>query len=286
MATFIESPRFPDRLTAGLEGGPAFNTAVIRVQSGQRTAQVNWQLPLRTWRVQHIPVSDPALFAALRDFFMAVRGQAYGFRLRDPFDWQDDGLGFIGEGIGAGTPTLQLTKRYGLPGWYSYRPIYKPATVALKRNGSTIPTGSGAGQAALDLTTGLVTFGPEASGSVASLTPGATTIVSLGAPVGLVAGQLLYVTGLAGTAGAALNGRAWPIASVSGAAYTLNANTAGLVGGSGGTAYRYPQPADVLTWQGTFDTPAHFATDEFLPALEAGNVISFPTLVIEEERHP
>lgn len=283
---FLESPRFPDRLTAGLEGGPAFSTSVIRVQSGQRTASINWSHPLRTWRVQHIPVSAPALFAALRDFFMAVRGQAHGFRIRDPFDWQDDGVGFLAEGLGTGMPTLQLTKRYGLPGWYSYRPIYKPVAVALKRNGSPIPPGSGAGQATLNLTTGLVTFGAEASGSVASLTPGATTAIGLGAPIGMAAGQLLYVTGLAGTAGAALNGRAWPIASVSGATYTLSANTAGLTGGGGGSIYRYPQPTDVLTWSGTFDTPAHFTTDEFLPALEAGAVISFPTLVIEEERNP
>ena len=281
---FLESPRFPDRLAVGVAGGPGFNTSVIRIQSGRRIAAVNWDLPLRTWSVRHIPVNDRGSYLALQNHFMAVRGMAHGFRLRDPFDYADEGAGLLGTtGAGTGLPTAQLVKQYGLPGFYSQRPIYKPLAVVVRRNGSPVAVGVGAGQIALNSTTGLVTFVADASSGIASITPGATTSVTLSAAVGVLTAGTLYLSGISGTVGTALNGKAWSVNSVSGATYTLAVNTAGL-SGSGGLGSRYPQPTDALTWTGEFDTPVYFTSDEFRPEFVGRDVISFPDLGIEEAR--
>lgn len=281
---FLESPRFPDRLAVGVAGGPGFNTSVIRIQSGRRIAAVNWDLPLRTWSVRHIPVNDRASYLALQNHFMAVRGMAHGFRLRDPFDHADEGAGLLGtSGAGTGLPTAQLVKQYGLPGFYSQRPIYKPLAVVVRRNGANVAPGAGAGQVAINNATGLVTFVADASSGIASIAPGATTSVTLSAAVGVLTAGMLYLSGISGTVGTALNGKAWSVNSVSGATYVLAVNTAGL-SGSGGLGSRYPQPTDALTWVGEFDTPVYFTSDEFRPEFVGRDVISFPDLGIEEAR--
>lgn len=283
---FLESPRFPDRLAVGVAGGPGFSTRIVRVQSGRRTAAIDWALPLRTWSVQHIPVNDRALFLALQNHFMAMRGMAHGFRLRDPFDHTDDGAGQLGEaGVGTGLPTLQLVKRYGLSGFDLYRPIVKPQAgrIVIKRAGVVVSAGSGAGQIALDTTTGLVTFVADAAGSITSITPGSTTSVTLSSSVGVAVGGKLYVSGISGTLGAALNGQAWTVASGTAPTYVLAVATTGLTGSSG-AGRKYPQPGEALTWTGEFDVPVHFTTDEFRPELIGRDVISFPDLGIEEAR--
>lgn len=280
---FLETPRFPDRLVAGVTGGPEFATLVAHTQGGSRTTQSQWSLPLRRWQVQHIPVSDRASYLALLNHFMAVRGRANGFRLRDPFDYTDDGVGYLEQGQGTGLPALQLTKRYGLPGWYLYQPIRKPAAITLKRNGVAVVAGSGAGQATVDLATGIATFGPDASANVSTLTPGATTQVVLASAVGVAVGGALCLSGISGPLGAKLNGKAWAVTGVSGATYTLSANTTGLAG-TGGTGAKYPQPADALTWEGAFDLPVCFTSDTFSPELITDTLVAFPTLGIEEIR--
>jgi len=280
---FLESPRFPDHLAAGVSGGPEFATLVANTQSGARQALSQWALPLRRWQLQHIPVSDRASYLALLNHFMAVKGRAHGFRLRDPFDYTDDAAGFLDQGHGAGLPTLQLTKRYGLPGWYLYQPIRKPVSATLKRNGVAVAPGSGAGQATVDLTTGIVTFGADASANVSTATPGATTQIVLASSIGVLTGGALYLSGLSGSLGAKLNGQSWAVTAASGATHTLAVNTTGLTG-SGGTGAKYPQPADALAWEGTFDLPVHFTADTFAPELVTADLISFPTLAIEEAR--
>lgn len=283
---FLETPRFPFALAlGGFEGGPGFSTGIVEVASGAEQRNANWSQARREWTGDNIPW-ERAQIAQLLDFTHCMQGRAVGFRFRDPLDYRDDGRGILGAGAGAGLPTYKLVKRYAVGALTHDRHIRKPVpgSVTLFRNGAAIATGSGAGQATLDTTTGIVTFGAEASGSVASATPGATTVIGLGAPVGLVVGQLLYVTGLPGTLGAALNGRAWPITAVAGASYTLGVNTTGLTGGSGGSAFKYPQPADALTWVGEFDVPVRFANDRFTYAAAGRDIWQFTGLGLIELR--
>ena len=90
--------------------------------------------------------------------------------------------------------------------------------------------------------------------------------------------------GLVGTLGAVLNGRAWPITAVSGASYTIAVNSTGLTGGGGGSAYRYPQPTDALTWVGEFDVPVRFASDRFSYAPSGRDIWQFTGLGLIELR--
>lgn len=282
--SFIETPRFPDALLSGLDGGPQFHTDEVQFRSGARVVNSVWQLPRRTFDITPIPTADRAMYLTLLNFFMATRGRAHSFRLRDPFDNADDGAGILAEGIGTGLPTYQLGKRYGLAGFYHTRPITKPyGTPTVKRNGSAVTQGAAAGNISIDTTTGVVTFVKDASFGVASITVGNPTVVTLYAVIGLSAGGLMYLSGITGTLGTLLNGKAWPVTAISGNNHTLTVNTTGL-SGSGGTGYKYPQPTDALTWAGQFDTPCHFTTDEFRPQALGNGVFAFPGLGIEEDR--
>ena len=283
---FIETPRFPFALAlGGFEGGPGFSTGIVEVASGAEQRNAQWAQARREWTGDNIPWERPQI-AQLLDFTHCMQGRAVGFRFRDPLDYNADGRGLLGTGVGAGLPTYRLVKRYAVGALVHDRNITKPVpgSVTLLRNGTAVAAGSGAGQALLDTTTGIVTFGAEASGSVASATPGATTVIGLGATMPAAVGQLLYLSGLPGTLGAALNGRSWPVTEVAGASYTLGINTTGLTGGSGGSAYKYPQPTDVLTWSGEFDVPVRFANDRFTYAAAGRDIWQFTGLGLIELR--
>jgi len=95
-------------------------------------------------------------------FFQAMAGMAIGFRFKDWGDYQvSTANGTLGPlGVGTSLPTYQLTKSYSSGGWNTTRLIQKPVagTVAVFKNGVQVPVGTGAGNIAVDYTTGLVTF--------------------------------------------------------------------------------------------------------------------------------
>ena len=286
MPDFLETPRFPFALALnGFSGGPGFSTGIVEMASGDEQRNAQWAQARREWSGDHIPWVR-AQIAQLLDFCHCMQGRAVGFRFRDPLDYRDDGRGILGAGVGAGLPTYQLGKRYAVGTLQHDRAIRKPVpgTITIKRNGAAVAVGSVAGQVTLDTATGIATFGAEASGSVASATPGTTTVIGLGAAMGLSVGQLIYLNGLVGTLGDALNGRAWPITAVSGASYTIAVNSTGLTGGGGGSAYRYPQPTDALTWVGEFDVPVRFASDRFSYAPSGRDIWQFTGLGLIELR--
>lgn len=284
MPSFLETPRFPIQMARQLAGGPGFSTAIVEVFSGNEQRAGNWSRSRGQWTGDGV-VLDEQGKNALLDFFQALGGPLVGFRYHDPVDFSDAGRGYLGSGVGAGVPSYQLVKRYAAGALSRDRDIRKPVagSISIKRNGAGVAFGAAAGQVALDTTTGVVTFVADASSGISSITPGATTAVTLSAAVGLSSGQRLYVSGLSGTLGSALNGQSWPISSVSGSIYTLSANTAGL-SGSGGTGAKYPQSSDVLTWTGQFDVPVRFGSDRLQLIAEGGRVYTPQGLLLLELR--
>ncbi|KVT86394.1 hypothetical protein WK59_10355 [Burkholderia ubonensis] len=295
---FLEAPRFPDDLARWALGGVNYSTIVIGSTSGRESRNSLWQYGRGQWDLQNIERAEGVagnLYAlqTLRNFFRVCKGQAYGFRFRDFTDYTDEGSGIFGLplssmptgtaplGVGSGVPVYQMYKQYVASPLADYRVIQKPypGSVTIKRNGAT------AAGASLDTTTGLATFSADSSSTISSASAAAQCVLAVATvPTGAVAGRLIYVTGVSGTIGTAINSAAWSIVNVSGTNITIAANTTGLTGGSGGVAAMYPQASDALTWTGQFDTPCRFATDAFEPVFDAGGLYSFQSLKIVEIR--
>lgn len=261
---FFEA-RFFDNLAPGAVGGPSFLTDVVELDSGAEQRNVVWAEPRQRYSIALVNRPQAEL-DAVNAAFRILKGRANGCRFRD---WTDylvtTANGRLGTGaVGTGYPTYQLYKRYTAAGTNSDRPIKKPTsgTVTVYRNASPVTVGAGAGQIAIDTTNGTVTFVADDSDTVTAVTPGATTDVTLTAALtGLSIGERLYLSGLTGTIGAALNGIAHVITNIATNVYTLATNTTGLAWTSGGSGFAYPQDGEPLVWAGEFDVPVRLELD-------------------------
>lgn len=269
MSNFAEV-RFEDgNITLDAVGGPSFSTGVVTMASGFEQRNENWQHRRGKWDLGERHLSRAEL-DALISFFSARHGKAQGFRWKDWGDYQVSAAdGLLGTGVGTGLAAYQL-QRTRVSGADTYlHQIRKPVagTVAVQRNASPVTAGAGAGQIAIDTTTGIVTFVADATANATSITPGATTQVVFGSNPGtLVSANVLYLTGFAGADAALVNGLGHIINSVTGSGpytFTLATNTAGktITLGSG-QGRKYPQPQDALTWSGEYDYPVRFDSDD------------------------
>lgn len=157
MADFIESPRFPDSIAYGTSFGPEYFTWVTALGSGYQVADSRWYDSLHRFNVM-MPVEKKEEADLLLTLFHVCKGRAKGFRIRDWLDYQaTTSTGRLGEADTApgGVTVFQLTKKYAFGAETYYRPIKKPTTVAIYKNGvlQTLTT-----HYTINLTTGLVTF--------------------------------------------------------------------------------------------------------------------------------
>ncbi len=111
---------FPLQLGYGATGGPEFSTQVVITGSGHEQRNSQWG-DARLYFDAGVGVRSEADLTALVAFFRARRGQAHGFRFRDPLDHDSGPGGGAGIaatdqrlGIGDGRITrFALLKRYG-----------------------------------------------------------------------------------------------------------------------------------------------------------------------------
>ncbi len=250
-------------------------TDVASDQAGFSQTNVVWQRTLRAFELGIVPrpISQWERIASL---FEVVDGRATGFLLKDPTDsivasgegfmrpLSPAGLPLGTPGFGFGVPTYRLLKRYTFLTRTKDSDIAKPqpGSFALKRGAAAVTIGAGAGNAAVDASTGWVTFVEDALSTVNVVTVGATTVVELNASIGLSVGQRLWLQGLGGADAALLNNSSHEITAVAGAEYTLSTVTTGATITAGGTGRKYPQASEALTWTGSFYVPVAFEADE------------------------
>ncbi|KAA1015977.1 TIGR02217 family protein [Paraburkholderia panacisoli] len=160
MATFLESPRFPDNIAFGATVGPTYLTVVTPVYSGRDGRIPAWSQSRIRFEVGRRAMTAAAT-AALDAFFRAVKGRAFGFRVKDWTDYSADvTTGVLVPQVTSGI--YQLAKRYVTGSLSETRLIQKPVagTVQVFKNGVLITSGL-----SLDTTTGLVTISPVPGGS-------------------------------------------------------------------------------------------------------------------------
>lgn len=143
---FLETPRFPECVSLGAEGGPAFLTDIVAVASGYEYRNRAREKALGRWEVAHNALL-PADYEPLRAFFLVAAGQFNGFRFKDHSDFE------VGAGEGVfvllTATTFQMYKRYTIGASTYDRKIQKPVTGTV--------TVTGGSSVSVNYTTGIVT---------------------------------------------------------------------------------------------------------------------------------
>lgn len=110
--------RFPVGISYGSRGGPAYNTSIIVVKSGQETRNINWAYPRSQYDIAY-GIRDKDDLETLIDFFHVVQGRAYSFRYKDYFDYKschtNETVAFTDQVISTGDNTeteFQIYKYY------------------------------------------------------------------------------------------------------------------------------------------------------------------------------
>lgn len=151
MTTLFHDVRLPDSVEQGAQGGPEFLTSKVIMSSGYEQRNIDWQNARQSWDVAY-GIDSADTFNAVRQFFYARRGSAYGFKFRDYSDYQLQ-LELIGTGNGTQTD-FQLTKTYESTGPLPYvRKISRPDTTTLTFTVAGVPVTSWT-----DLGLGLIRF--------------------------------------------------------------------------------------------------------------------------------
>lgn len=298
--SFIESPRFPDKLSYGASGGPQFRTSIVELASGFEQRNADWSVERRRYDLIHSAKKREDFDELLAYYIAIARGRLHGFRFRDPTDYNDthgDAVGWLGTtGYGTGYPTYQMQKRYVSGSTGALRPIAKPyGTIAVTRGGVAVvyATGSpqGAGEITIDTSSGIITFQADAALVISVHTLGSSHQFRTATDLGLTIGDKVYLSGVTGTAADLLNGIAHTITNkVVGSPteyiWTISTNTGGspTLTGSGGTAYAYPQADEALLWSGEFDVPVRFDTDELMAMVRGPRVFDLDRIPLVEIR--
>lgn len=262
--------QFPPEIAYGAMGGPEYSTDVVELDGGVESRNQNWSAARSRWDVAH-GVKTAADYAALLAFFRIAKGRTHGFRFKDWLDFEavvaDGRLGT--DAVGTGYPTYQLYKRYANAAGNEDRAIVKPVAgqVTVYRNASPVAVGAGAGEIAISSTTGIVTFVANSSKTITAITRANPGEVTTSAAHGFSTGNLIYLASVLGMT--QVNGLAFNITVTAADKFTLGVNTSGYTAyTSGGTAAKYPQAADALTWAGQFDVPARFDVDHMQASRE------------------
>jgi uncharacterized protein (TIGR02217 family) len=169
---FLNSPRFPDEVAYGLQGGPSFNVGIFTTSSGAEVRHARNTKPQHRYDAAFGIKRIEALYE-VRSFFHVVGGQITAFRFKDWFDFTtaadgvsapDDEDHQIGTGNGSNTQ-FQLVKIYTAGSMSRTRVITKPVegTVVVAVDGTPATF-------TVDTTTGIVTItgGAPTNGAVVS----------------------------------------------------------------------------------------------------------------------
>jgi uncharacterized protein (TIGR02217 family) len=297
---------FPiDIVAYACQGTRRRRTDVATNQAGFSKANIVWQRTLRVYDVGSVP-RPIAQWERIAALFEVVDGRGTGFLLKDPTDSvvaasegflrpvTHSGASIGTAGYGFGVPTYRLLKRYTFLSRFKDSDISKPqpGNVSLKRGGAPVTLGAAAGNAAINASTGWVTFVANAQQNVVGVTTGTSTDVELASSVGLMVGDRLWLQDMTGTGAQLLNGASHLITAIDDATYTLDVDTTGSLLNAAGTGRAYPQDSSSLTWTGSFYVPVAFESDEINWQMltahpdEDGRLIQSPSIRLEEQRVP
>jgi uncharacterized protein (TIGR02217 family) len=289
-------------IQAGIRGKNMRNNTRVMSGSGFESVNINWARTLRQYELGIKPM-EVAQWLEIEALHEATDGGASGFKMRDPKDKNvthtngrlqgiENGVAVGTVGVAFGTRLYTLNKRYStISGVSTYdRRITRPGNpIEVKLQGTTLTDGV---DYIYSEFTGIVTLEALANQNPSSYTVGTatqitfpnTTFTSL-----FTTGQRVFITGVQGTAASILNNRSHSVSNISSNVMTISVTTTGLTVTGVGSAARYPQANNTLTWSGDFFVPVHFANDEIDWEVLVGGtfdnrIIAGPSVVLQEVR--
>jgi uncharacterized protein (TIGR02217 family) len=240
---------FPEDISYGAVGGPAWNTSIVKRSSGHEQRIQRWSAPLWAFDVSK-NLRTQSDMDSVYSFFLAVAmGSANSFLFKDWADYTvlaaDGRLGTLA--IGTGEPTYQMYKRYTKTRTFD-RAIVKPkaSSVTVYRGGVAQTEGASAGNFSFDTTTGIVTFVADSSKvvnanetkTVSGITQAADGEVTTSAAHGFATGDKIKLTDVGGMT--QVNGNYYTITVTATDKFTLGVNTSAYTAfTSGGSAIKY-----------------------------------------------
>lgn len=164
--SFIETPRFPDKLAFSSAIGPVFRTTKIQTLAGNTYRNQEWPSPL--WRFDVVPALriHPQFQDEVIDYYIAVAGGANGFRIKNRLDYKSCAVGDTptkdDQTIGTGDGTedeFQVVKNYTRGTLTTTQTIRKlvSGTVLVAVDGSLQTETT---DYVVDYDTGMITFQP------------------------------------------------------------------------------------------------------------------------------
>ena len=159
--SFIESPKFPDKVSYGSTGGPSYRTTIVEMVSGREKRNIEWSLPRMKYNAA-FGVRTLQDLETVIAFFHACYGRGRAFRYKDWSDFKSCGIEetvsatdqLIAFGDGS-TTAFQLLKVYTVGTATLARDITKPVFGTVKIAIEGVEQASGW---TVNTTTGIVTF--------------------------------------------------------------------------------------------------------------------------------
>jgi len=278
---FKEDVRFPETISAGASGGPEFATITSVNDGGHEQRNARWAYPLHRYDVSH-GLKDQAGLDILKAFFMTVFGMLTAFRYKDWADYSVTqaqssaiqsfgGVFQLGKTYTSGAASMTRTLKKIVDNTYT---IYRDAVLQTE--------GPGAGEYAIDITTGIVTFQPDASSSITGITqanPGVITDVAHGRTTG----DELELSAIGGMT--ELNGQTVTITVLTADTFSIGVDTSAYTAYTSGGAWNmFLQSTEALTWAGEFDVPCRFDTDVQNVTIASFNNFGWGSISVAEIR--
>lgn len=265
MPEFLEE-RMPEEVRIGAQARSSYQVQITRTAGGSEYRRLVHNLPMRSFVIQFTSLRDDIIKRVL-DLYDRAHGRYAGFRVR----WPDD---FTTRTDGRSAPTAidqtlsrisagvyQMQKAYGQGGTPSgaglpVRTIYKPVsgTALVSVSGVTFASGW-----TLDSTTGRITFSPNKTKAITSISKASSAVVGVVAHSFSI-GDSVHFSGVVGMT--EINGQRGTITASTTDTITVSINSTGYsTYTSGGTANTQPQASETVTGGCEFDLPCRFNSD-------------------------
>jgi len=265
MPEFLEE-RMPEEVRIGAQARSSYQVQITRTAGGSEYRRLVHNLPMRSFTIQFTSLRDDIIKRVL-DLYDRAHGRYAGFRVRWPDDCTtrtdgrsaptaiDQTLVRISAGV------YQMQKAYGQGGTPSgaglpVRTIYKPVSgTALVAVGGV----SWASGWTLDSTTGRITFSPNKTKAITSISKASSAVVGVVAHSFSI-GDSVHFSGVVGMT--EINGQRGTITASTTDTITVSINSTGYsTYTSGGTANTQPQASETVTGGCEFDLPCRFNSD-------------------------
>jgi uncharacterized protein (TIGR02217 family) len=176
--------RFPINISYGSSGGPGFSTTIIGLDAGAEQRVARWSKSRRRFNVAY-GVKTYTDLQTLIEFYMSVKGAAYGFRYKDWTDFTtaadgrsayafDDvalGTNSTGGTVASGGFTAQMAKRYSATGADGStttvvirnvtKPVFEEVKIGKKLSGGGTVTEISSSNWTINTATGVVTINED-----------------------------------------------------------------------------------------------------------------------------